>query len=84
MLAVRVQPRAKRNEIAGRRGSAVLVRLTAPPVKGAANRALLKFLAAELSIRPAQITIVRGEKSRDKVLRFEGLAAEEVAKRLGV
>jgi uncharacterized protein (TIGR00251 family) len=83
-LSIRVQPRARKDEIAGRRGEALLVRLTAPPVEGAANRALIRFLAQQLGVRPGQITILRGGKSRDKVLQVEGLGADEIERRLGV
>jgi uncharacterized protein len=84
-LEVRVIPRAKRTEIAGRRGSALLVRLAAPPVDGAANEALRAFLAERLGVPQRQIAIVRGATSRDKTLAIEGIgaAAIEAALRVG-
>lgn len=63
-------------------GEALRVRLTAPPVEGAANRALVEFLARRLGVRRSQVRIVSGEASRDKVVAVEGLGAEEVQARL--
>jgi len=76
-LKVRVIPRAGKDELAGRRGDALLVRLQAPPVEGAANRALARFLAATLGVRPADVTIVSGERSRDKVVQVNGVREED-------
>ena len=83
-LAVRVIPRARRTEIAGRRGGAVLVRLAAPPVDGAANEALLAFLSDRLGVPRRRLALLRGAASRDKVVDVEGMAASEVLRRLGV
>jgi len=77
-LKVRVIPRAKRNEIAGWREGALLVRLTAPPVEGAANKLLLRFLSGQLGVRTADVSLVSGEKSREKVLRIETLSQAEL------
>lgn len=81
-IKIRVIPRAKRDEIAERRGDAVVVRLQAPPVEGAANKALVKFLARNLGVHGADISIVSGDKSRDKVVRIEGITEEELGKLL--
>lgn len=78
-LKVRVIPRAKRNEIAGWREGALVVRLTAPPVEGAANKLLLRFVSRQLGVRPADVAIASGEKSREKVLRIEALSQDELA-----
>jgi uncharacterized protein (TIGR00251 family) len=77
-LEVRVIPRAKRTEIAGRRGSALLVRLAAPPVDGAANDALRAFLAERLGVPQRQVAIVRGATSRDKTVAIEGVSAAAI------
>ncbi len=81
-VKVRVIPRARRDEIAERRGDAVLVRLQAPPVEGAANKALVKVLSRHLGVHGSDIEIVSGEKSRDKVVLVRGLTAQEVQARL--
>jgi len=78
VLKVRIIPRARKNEITGWRDEALVVRLTAPPVGGAANRLLKRFLATRLGIRASDIEIARGEKTRDKVLTLEGLSQDEV------
>ena len=72
-------PRAKRNEIAGWREGALVVRLTAPPVEGAANKLLLRFVSRQLGVRPADVAIASGEKSREKVLRIGALSQDELA-----
>jgi uncharacterized protein YggU (UPF0235/DUF167 family) len=75
-------PRAGRTSFAGRRGDALVVRLAAAPVDGAANDALIAFLAASLDCPRRSFTIVAGEKSRDKRIRIEGLSPAELDRRL--
>ncbi len=74
-LAVKVVPRAKRDEIIGVEGDALKVRLTAPPVEGKANEALVKFLASKLGVRRADVEILHGETGRHKLVRIRGLSA---------
>lgn len=81
-FAVRVVPRASRNEIVGVHGDALKVRLTAPPVEGRANEALIAFLAQWLGVRKSQVEIVAGATSRRKMIRVIGLLAQEVEERL--
>jgi uncharacterized protein (TIGR00251 family) len=68
--------------VAGLQGGAVKVRLTAPPVDGEANDALVRFLAKQLGVARSAVTLVRGHASRRKILCIEGLTLEEVTKRL--
>jgi uncharacterized protein (TIGR00251 family) len=82
VLDIRVIPRARRNSVDGMRAGAFLIRLAAPPVDGAANDALLVFLAQVLDLPRRNLAIVSGEKSRDKRVRIEGLAAEVATARL--
>ena len=77
-LSVRVQPRASTNALAGIHGDALKVRLTAPPVEGAANDALVELLAATFGIPQYAITIVAGAGSRSKVVELAGLTEERV------
>jgi uncharacterized protein (TIGR00251 family) len=77
-LSVRVQPRAARDEIAGRYGDGIKIRLTAPPVDGAANEALVKFLARTLDIPANAITIVAGGSSRSKIVELAGVPEDRV------
>ena len=81
-FAVRVLPRASRTAIAGRRGDALLVRLAAAPVDGAANEALIDILASTLDCRRRDVTIISGLTSRDKRIALAGLTLEQVAARL--
>lgn len=80
---VRVTPRAKRNEIVGAADGALKVKLTAPPVEGAANEALVKFLAERLGVRASQVDIISGHTARAKVVRVTGVSASEAHRRLG-
>jgi uncharacterized protein (TIGR00251 family) len=73
-----VKPRAPRDEIAGCVAGALVVRLHAPPVEGAANRALLQFLARRLGVPVSAFEIVHGEKGVHKLIRVRGVAPERV------
>ena len=75
-------PRSPRSRVDGLRGDAVLIRLAAPPVEGAANEALVAFLSAALGLPRRNITIVSGEKSRDKRVRIDGLDEATARERL--
>ena len=81
-LRIRVTPRASRNEVVGERGESIAIKLTAPPVKGAANKALLDFLARKLRVPASALSIVGGETSREKRVRVEGLGEEAARARL--
>jgi uncharacterized protein (TIGR00251 family) len=72
-IAIRLQPRARRNEVVGERAGAVVIRLTAPPVDGKANAALCAFVARAAGVPPSRVSVVRGQTSRDKVVRVEGV-----------
>ena len=82
VFAVRVVPRASRNEIVGVQGDALKVRVTAPPVEGRANDALIAFLAQRLGVRKRQVEIVAGTTSRRKMIRVIDLSGQEVEERL--
>jgi uncharacterized protein (TIGR00251 family) len=81
-IAVRVQPGAKRDEIAGQRRGALLVRVTAPPMEGKANDAMRKLLAKRLGIAPGRVSIVRGASARDKVVEIHGMETEAARRAL--
>ena len=83
-LTLRIQPRASRNQVAGRHGGSIRISLTAPPVDGAANDALIRFLADQLRVARSAVTLVRGHTGRDKTVDVDGLPPEEVARRLGI
>jgi len=79
---VRVIPRSSRDAIGGERDGTLLVRLTAPPVDGAANRALVRFLATTLRVAPSAVRIVSGEKGRIKTVFVAGIDEPRVRARL--
>ena len=81
-FTVRVTPRASRNEIAGSQEGVLRVRLCAPPVEGAANKALVALLSDALRVPRRDIEIVGGHSGRQKVLHVEGLSAQEAGARL--
>lgn len=83
-LSVRVQPRAKRDEVVGERAGAVVIRLTAPPVDGKANAALCAYVAKRAGVPKTSVSVIRGQTSRDKVVRVEGATAEQVRLALGL
>lgn len=75
---VRVQPRAARNEVVGVYGDAIKIRLSAPPVDGAANEELVIFLASIFAVPRRSVRILAGEASRSKVVEIDGVAAHAV------
>lgn len=83
-IAVRLQPRARGNEILGERDGAVLVRVTAPPAGGAANAALCRLIAKRARVGVRSVTIVRGAGAREKLLRVEGLDRPALRRALGL
>ncbi len=82
VVRVRVIPRSARSRLDGTRDGALLVRLAAPPVDGAANAALIELLARALDVSKRSLAVVGGERSRLKRVRVDGLDAEQVARRL--
>jgi len=81
-LELKTIPNAPRDEIAGWLGEALKVKVQAPALDGRANDALLAFLAATLGVPRRAVTLVRGDKSRHKVIRIDGLTLPEARARL--
>ena len=82
-LAVRVIPRARKNEVAGiLEDGTVKIRLVAPPVEGKANQSLIKFLAEVLEVAPTQIELVAGATGRNKLVVISGMEPEEAKLKL--
>jgi hypothetical protein len=82
ILRFHIVPNAKVNKVVGEHGTAIKIKLRAPAVEGKANAALRRFLAEELGVSERQIVLERGEKSREKVIRIEGLSEETARERL--
>jgi uncharacterized protein (TIGR00251 family) len=83
-LAVRVVPRASKAGVAGTRDHAILVRIAAAPVDGAANAELIETLARALDLPRRALTITSGTTSRNKRVRVDGLSRDAVLQKLGV
>ena len=83
-LRVRLQPRARHNEVVGERGGAVLIRVTAPPVDGKANEALCRLIAKKAGVAPSRVTLVRGHTARDKTLNVDGVDTAALRAALGL
>jgi uncharacterized protein (TIGR00251 family) len=81
-LAVHVQPRARRTEAAGLHGDAVKVRVAAPPVDGAANEELARYVAERVGVARAAVRVVAGASSRRKVVEVEGVSTEAARRAL--
>lgn len=75
VLELLVQPRASRTRAVGEHDGRLKLQLAAPPVDGAANAALVEFLAAALGVRRADVTLLRGETGRRKTVRVAGVTA---------
>jgi uncharacterized protein (TIGR00251 family) len=82
VIRLHVQPRAKRNEIVGLHDGALKIRVTAPPVDDAANRAIIEFFSRLLGISRSNLQILAGEKSRDKTLQVCGMSCAEFQSRI--
>lgn len=82
-LSLRVVPRASRDIVVGMRMGALLVRVTAAPVEGAANEAVTRVLAKRLGVASGAVRIVGGQTSKSKVVEIEGLAVAEVWRLVG-
>jgi uncharacterized protein len=83
-LPIKAIPNAARSEVAGWLGEALKIKIQAPPVEGRANEALCTFLAGTLRLPRRAVTVLRGDTSRHKLVRIEGLSLTEVKARLGV
>ena len=78
LVAVRVTPRARRDEVVGEREGAIVVRIAAVPAEGRANEALRRLIARLAGVPRRRVEIVRGEASREKLVRVQGFAADRL------
>jgi len=79
IFKVIVQPRGSKNEIIGLQGDALKLRLTAPPVEGAANKMCIDFLAKSLKVRKSDVEIVHGQRSRTKKMLVRSARRKKIA-----
>jgi uncharacterized protein (TIGR00251 family) len=82
LLSVKLQPRASANQICAPLGGELKIKVTAPPVDAAANAALLELLAGGLDCSRSRVELVRGHKSRHKVVKLHGFTPEEAVRKL--
>ncbi len=81
-IRVHVQPRARRSEFAGIHNGAIKLKVTAPPIDDAANRAIIEFLSDRLGVAKSSLHIISGLRSRDKTLQISGLSLRSFLDRL--
>ena len=81
-IDVVIQPKSSRDEVVGLHGNAIKIKLTAPPVDGKANSALISFLAKKLKIPKTSIIIIRGQASRHKTLSIDGIDPQRAKEQL--
>lgn len=82
VLSLHIQPGARKTEVVGLHGTALKIRLAAPPVDGKANLALIEFLAEKLGVAKQRINLFAGASSRAKRVRIDGITAASVVERL--
>jgi uncharacterized protein len=82
-IRVRVQPRASRTEVAGEHGDALKIRVSSPPVDGAANDELERFIAKKLGVAATRVRVISGATARSKVVEVSGIEETEVERVLG-
>lgn len=83
-IGIKVQPRSSRNQVVGEQGGALKIKLTAPPVEGEANAALIEYLAAFLDISRKDIRLIKGETSRLKIVEISGLNSDQFLTKTGL
>ena len=81
-IEVRLRPRGHRDELIGVEDGVLQARVTAPPVDGKANRALCCLVAEKVGVAPSRVSVVRGERSRQKLLLIEGIDEARLRERL--
>lgn len=79
---IHIVPNARVDKVVGEHGGAIKIKLRAPAVERKANTALITFLAERLKVPKLKIILLRGQKSRDKLLRIDGLSEQLVRERL--
>jgi uncharacterized protein (TIGR00251 family) len=77
LIKVYLQPRSSKNEFVGPYQDGIKVKVTAPPMEGKANEALIRLLAKEFRVSPSCIEILKGHRSREKTLKISGVALQE-------
>jgi uncharacterized protein (TIGR00251 family) len=82
VIRIKLLPKSSRNQVVGREGDHFKVKVTAPPVEGKANKALIDLLAKKLGVPKSHIEIISGKSSRLKSIRIDGLSIEEITRKV--
>jgi hypothetical protein len=82
LIKVYLQPKSSKNEIVGPYRDGIKVKVTAPPIEGKANEALIRFLTKEFRISPSCIEILKGRHSREKTLKISGVVDQDLVKKI--
>ncbi len=82
VIRVKLLPKSSRNQVVGREGDHFKVKVTAPPVEGRANKALIELLAKKLGVSKSHIEIISGKSSRLKSIRIDGLSQEGIIRKV--
>lgn len=77
-LKVHANPKSSKNAFMDWKEDILYIKITAPPVEGAANEAIIKFLAKELKIKKSQVSLEKGDKSREKVFLIKNMSMEDI------
>ena len=83
-IAIRVTPRASASKVAGVKEGKLLVRVTAPPAEGKANKAVCEVIAKEVGVSKSQVAVIRGDTSRDKLVEIRGISQSSAEAKLGI
>ncbi|HPT68790.1 MAG TPA: DUF167 domain-containing protein, partial [Syntrophomonas sp.] len=83
-LEVQVQPRSSRNQVVGEQDGRLKIKLTAPPVEGEANQALVNFLAQLLQLPKKNVKLLKGESARHKLIEISGVTEQELIAKLNI
>ena len=82
LIRIKLLPKSSRNQVVGREGDHFKVKVTAPPVEGRANKALIDLLAKKLGVPKSHFEIISGKSSRLKSVRIDGLSKEEITRKV--
>jgi uncharacterized protein (TIGR00251 family) len=82
ILKVYLQPKSSKNEVVGPYRDGIKVKVTAPPIEGKANEFLIRFLAKEFGISPSSIEMIKGQHTREKILKISGDVDQELLKKI--
>ena len=78
ILETRITPKGSKNEIIGWREDTLIIKTTSPPIDGAANESIIKIISKQIGIKKSDVSIISGNKSRDKKIKIENITIDEI------